>query len=51
MDVNGFRIVRGFAKIIIVVVTFGGLGYLIMVKMAKVKESVTGGLKYFLSSI
>nr|YP_009024483.1 NADH dehydrogenase subunit 5 [Margaritifera dahurica]AGZ13310.1 NADH dehydrogenase subunit 5 [Margaritifera dahurica] len=51
VDVNGFSIVSGFAKMMIVVVTFGGLGYLIMVKMAKVKESVTGGLKYFLSSM
>nr|YP_010853124.1 NADH dehydrogenase subunit 5 [Margaritifera middendorffi]WGM81342.1 NADH dehydrogenase subunit 5 [Margaritifera middendorffi] len=51
VDVNGFSIVSGFAKMMIGVVTFGGLGYLILMKITSVKKNVISGLKYFFSSM
>nr|QCX42026.1 NADH dehydrogenase subunit 5 [Margaritifera margaritifera]QCX42039.1 NADH dehydrogenase subunit 5 [Margaritifera margaritifera]QRW36431.1 NADH dehydrogenase subunit 5 [Margaritifera margaritifera]DAC74119.1 TPA_inf: NADH dehydrogenase subunit 5 [Margaritifera margaritifera] len=51
VDINSFSVVSGFAKMVIGVVTFGGLGYLIMTAVIKAKKSVVGSLKYFLSSM
>nr|YP_009373462.1 NADH dehydrogenase subunit 5 [Cumberlandia monodonta]AQT38559.1 NADH dehydrogenase subunit 5 [Cumberlandia monodonta] len=51
VDANNFSIVSGFVKMVIGVVTFGGLSYLAVVVVIKVKGSVTNGFKYFLSSM
>nr|YP_010853150.1 NADH dehydrogenase subunit 5 [Margaritifera homsensis]WGM81368.1 NADH dehydrogenase subunit 5 [Margaritifera homsensis] len=55
VDVNSFMVVGGFVKMVISIVTFGGLGYLVvvivMVNVVKVKESVVNGLSRFLSSM
>nr|ARS00722.1 NADH dehydrogenase subunit 5 [Gibbosula rochechouartii] len=51
VDANGFSVVSGFAKLVIVAVTFGGLGYFVVMKIASTKSSVVGKLGYFFSSM
>nr|YP_009378637.1 NADH dehydrogenase subunit 5 [Pseudunio marocanus]ARH56121.1 NADH dehydrogenase subunit 5 [Pseudunio marocanus] len=55
VEANGFMVVSGFTKMVIVVVTFGGLGYLVMsaivANVVKVKKSAANSLTRFFSSM
>nr|WGM81290.1 NADH dehydrogenase subunit 5 [Gibbosula laosensis] len=51
VDANGFSVVSSFVKLVIGTVTFGGLGYFILVKAGGAKEKIAGGLSHFFSSM
>nr|YP_009493350.1 NADH dehydrogenase subunit 5 [Gibbosula crassa]AWK29315.1 NADH dehydrogenase subunit 5 [Gibbosula crassa] len=57
VDASGFSVISGFMKLMVGIVTFGGLGYFVVMKVVKVMETEKGsssvimGLKYFFSSM